>query len=61
MGVYDACLRGCTSVLQVCRWEGSCTGDHGKGSSTIEGKENRRLHDVQIKQDIVPGSVRQAA
>ena len=28
------------------------SGDHGKGSSAIEGKENRRLRDVQIKQDI---------
>ena len=46
--MYDACLRGST-FCECAAGEGSRTGDHGKGSSAIKGKENRRLRDVQIK------------
>ena len=57
-GVYDANFRGSTFYFCECAaGEVSRTGDNGKGNSAIEGKQNRRLRDVRLKQ-YIPRSTR---
>ena len=56
VGAHDASFRGST-FCECAAGKGSRTGDNGTGSSAIEGKENRRLRDVRIKQ-YIPRSTR---